>query len=107
VLSRYDRIIVTGTLPGACYAKGMTGFHRKFEFVFLQRRVSCEPDFLDEAPRVVAAAPAEFDREEVGFSLGGTDGSNPSPSSGESRANLVLPAIAALAFAGKPEPASS
>jgi hypothetical protein len=22
----YDRIIVTGTLPGACYAKGMTGF---------------------------------------------------------------------------------
>jgi hypothetical protein len=26
--------------------------------------------------------------EEVGFSLGGTDGSNPSPSSGESRANL-------------------
>jgi hypothetical protein len=26
VLSWYDRIIVTGTLPGACYAKGMTGF---------------------------------------------------------------------------------
>ena len=26
VLSSYDRIIVTGTLPGACYAKGMTGF---------------------------------------------------------------------------------
>ena len=26
VLSCYDRIIVTGTLPGACYAKGMTGF---------------------------------------------------------------------------------
>ena len=25
VLSCYDRIIVTGTLPGACYAKGMTG----------------------------------------------------------------------------------
>ena len=24
VLSCYDRIIVTGTLPGACYAKGMT-----------------------------------------------------------------------------------
>ena len=26
VLSCCDRIIVTGTLPGACYAKGMTGF---------------------------------------------------------------------------------
>jgi hypothetical protein len=26
VLSCYDRIIVTATLPGACYAKGMTGF---------------------------------------------------------------------------------
>jgi hypothetical protein len=26
VLSCYDRIIVTGTLPGACYAAGMTGF---------------------------------------------------------------------------------
>jgi len=24
VLSCYDRIIVTGTLPGACYAGGMT-----------------------------------------------------------------------------------
>src|SRR5512133_2227024 len=26
VLCCYDRIIVTGTLPGACYAKGMMGF---------------------------------------------------------------------------------
>ena len=26
VLSCYDRIIVTGNLPGACYAKGMTAF---------------------------------------------------------------------------------
>jgi hypothetical protein len=26
VLSCYDRIIVTGTLPGTCYAKGMTDF---------------------------------------------------------------------------------
>ena len=26
VLSCYDRIIMTGTLPGACYAKGMTAF---------------------------------------------------------------------------------
>ena len=26
VLSCYDRIIVTGALPGACYARGMTAF---------------------------------------------------------------------------------
>ena len=26
VLSCYDRIIVTGTLPGPCYAKGKTAF---------------------------------------------------------------------------------
>ena len=26
VLSCYDRIIVTGTLPGVCYAQGMTAF---------------------------------------------------------------------------------
>ncbi len=26
VLSCYDRIVITGTLPGACYAKGMTSF---------------------------------------------------------------------------------
>jgi len=26
VLSCYDRMVVTGTLPGACYAQGMTAF---------------------------------------------------------------------------------
>ena len=26
VLSCYDRIVITGTLPGACYAQGMTSF---------------------------------------------------------------------------------
>ena len=26
VLSCFDRIIITGTLPGACYAQGMTSF---------------------------------------------------------------------------------
>ncbi len=26
VLSCYDRIIITGTLPGACYARGMTSY---------------------------------------------------------------------------------
>lgn len=26
ILSCYDRVIITGTLPGDCYAKGMTSF---------------------------------------------------------------------------------
>ncbi len=26
VLSCYDQIVITGTLPGACYAAGMTSF---------------------------------------------------------------------------------
>ena len=26
VLSCFDRVVITGTLPGACYAKGMTSF---------------------------------------------------------------------------------
>src|SRR5664279_649376 len=26
VLSCYDRIVITGTLPGVCYARGMTGY---------------------------------------------------------------------------------
>jgi hypothetical protein len=26
VLSCYDRVVVTGTLPGVCYAEGMTRF---------------------------------------------------------------------------------
>ena len=26
VLSCYDRIVISGTLPGACYAAGMTSF---------------------------------------------------------------------------------
>ena len=26
VLSRYDRVVITGTLPGVCYARGMTGY---------------------------------------------------------------------------------
>ena len=26
VLSCYDRIVITGTLPGVCYAQGMTSF---------------------------------------------------------------------------------
>ncbi len=26
ILSCYDRVVVTGTLSGVCYAEGMTGF---------------------------------------------------------------------------------
>ena len=26
VISCYDRIIITGTIPGICYAKGMTNY---------------------------------------------------------------------------------
>jgi len=26
ILSCYDRIVITGTIPGACYAAGMTSF---------------------------------------------------------------------------------
>ena len=26
VLSCFDRIVITGTLPGACYAQGMTSY---------------------------------------------------------------------------------
>ena len=26
VLSCYDRVVITGTLPGVCYAEGMTRF---------------------------------------------------------------------------------
>ena len=51
VLSCYDRIIVTGTLPGACYAKGMTGLalsslrfgHQ--EGLHPRQRLSASPEF--------------------------------------------------------------
>ena len=26
VLSCYDRVVITGTLPGVCYARGMTSY---------------------------------------------------------------------------------
>ncbi len=44
VLSCYDRMIITGTLPGACYAGGMTSFlnfrHIK---IFRLRQSLCRP----------------------------------------------------------------
>jgi hypothetical protein len=38
VLSCYDRIIVAGTLPGACYAKGMTGMPRRYGARLIEMR---------------------------------------------------------------------
>jgi hypothetical protein len=29
ILSCHDRIIITGTLPGVCYAQGMTSFFER------------------------------------------------------------------------------
>jgi hypothetical protein len=67
VLSCYDRIIdriiVTGTLPGACYAKRMAGF------------LSARQIRIFDYPRFAA------NRERICWE---TEGSNPSPSSGES-----------------------
>jgi hypothetical protein len=39
-LSCYDRIVITGTLPGACYAAGMTSFLNASTFEFLTIRAS-------------------------------------------------------------------
>ena len=38
VLSCYDRILITGTLPVACYAGGMTSFCIAWASVFLTIR---------------------------------------------------------------------
>ena len=44
VLSCYDRIIITGTLPGACYAGGMTSFlHSRHIKIFDYAKVFADP----------------------------------------------------------------
>jgi hypothetical protein len=55
---------------------------RGFESGFLQRGVSCEPDFLDPGAEFCQRYPAVFIPS-------GTEGSNPASSSGESVANLT------------------
>jgi hypothetical protein len=55
VLSCYDRIIVTGTLPGACYAKGMTGF-----LSARQIRIFDYPRFADRFGIECASAPPSW-----------------------------------------------
>ena len=57
VLSCYDRIIVTGTLPGACYAKGMTAFLsarqiRIFDYPRFAEHVRCK---ANNSPRAGGA----------------------------------------------------
>lgn len=42
-LSCYDRMVITGTLPGVCYAEGMTSFLKarlKHPLIFTPRRRS-------------------------------------------------------------------
>ena len=62
VLSCYDRIIITGTLPGACYAEGMTSFlHAKGIRIFdyarfaepLRERIRTRAQEVCEAAGVV------------------------------------------------------
>src|ERR1700751_966953 len=51
VLSCYDRIIVTGTLPGACYAKGMMGFLSARQIRVFDRRRANSADLLSRKVR--------------------------------------------------------
>jgi len=57
VLSCYDRIIVTGTLPGACYAKGMTAF-----LSARQIRIFDYPHLPSRFVTVCASAPPSWPR---------------------------------------------
>src|SRR5215469_9429540 len=58
VLSCYDRIIVTGTLPGVCYAKGMTAFLSARQIRIFEYPRFAEPlrDRLRERAAELAAA---------------------------------------------------
>ena len=57
VLSCYDRIIVTGTLPGACYADGMTAF-----LSARQVRIFDYPRFAERFVTACASAPRSWRR---------------------------------------------
>jgi len=58
VLSCYDRIIVTGTLPGVCYPKGMTAFLSARQIRIFEYPRFAEPlrDRLRERAAELAAA---------------------------------------------------
>ena len=59
MLSCYDRIIITGTLPGACYAAGMTSFLYAHGIRIFDYPRFAEPlrDRIRERAQEVCAAP--------------------------------------------------
>jgi hypothetical protein len=58
VLSCYDRIVITGTLPGACYAAGMTSFLNAHRIRIFDYARFAEPlrDRIRETAHALAAA---------------------------------------------------
>jgi hypothetical protein len=58
---------------------------RRFESCSLQRRVRCQPDFRGRIPSMIVGMPTS----RASFLTVDREGSNPPPSSGESRANLA------------------
>jgi hypothetical protein len=58
VLSCYDRIVITGTLPGACYAEGMTSYLNTHHIRIFDYPRFAEPlrDRIREAAHALAAA---------------------------------------------------
>ncbi len=57
-LSCYDRIVITGTLPGACYAAGMTSFLNARHIRIFDYPRFAEPlrDRIREAAQALATA---------------------------------------------------
>jgi hypothetical protein len=64
VLSCFDRIIITGTLPGACYAGGMTSFLYAHDIRIFDYPRFAEPlrdRIRERAQEVCAAAGVEIE----------------------------------------------
>ena len=57
VLSCYDRIVITGTLPGACYAAGVTSFLNAQHIRIFDYARFAEPlrDRIRDAAKALAA----------------------------------------------------
>src|SRR5512145_108915 len=65
VLSCYDRIVITGTLPGICYAAGMTSFlYAKGIRIFDYARFA-EPLAAEQGARIEYIAKTHIRKEEV------------------------------------------
>jgi len=59
VLSCYDRIVITGTLPGVCYAQGMTSYLYAHEIkIFDYAKVFADPlrNMIRENAQMIAKA---------------------------------------------------